>query len=396
LSLSRVLVAMAVVSSIVLLVHRYIWARLVRDPAWAAPWGRTLGIAIVVLAVLVPLGFIAMRALPRSIHAPLAWIVYGWMGLVLYLFLFAVLTDAGRGVAALASLLPEDPERRQVLARAIAGFIAGGASLVGLVGVVNVARGFEIKRVRVPIAKLPKSASGYRIVQLTDVHVGPTIGREFLESVVRASNALDPDMVVITGDLVDGSVEQLRHLVEPLRDLRSRDGVFFVTGNHEYYSGADAWIAHLETLGVRVLRNERVTIRDAFDLAGVDDHSARQLPGHGEDVAGAMRGRDASRAVVLLAHQPKAVREAQQHGVDLQISGHVHGGQLVPFNWLARLDQPFVHGLHRVGDTWIYVSQGTGYWGPPMRVGTHAEVTHIELLASDDAAQGSVESAREG
>jgi uncharacterized protein len=393
LSLTRILVAMAVLSTLVVLLHRYLWARLVRDPAWAAPWGRGLGIAIVVLALLVPVGFVAMRALPRAVHAPLAWVVYGWMGLLLYLFLLTVLGDAGRGVAALAGLLPKDPERRQVLARIMAGVVAGGAALLGVVGGVNVARGFHVKRVRVPMARLPRSASGYRIVQLTDVHIGPTIGRAFLESVVREANALDGDMVVITGDLVDGSVEQLRTLVEPLRDLRSRDGVFFVTGNHEYYSGADEWIAHLETLGVRVLRNERVTIRESFELAGVDDHSARgTLPGHGQDVAGALRGRDPSRAVVLLAHQPKAVTDAAQHGVDLQLSGHVHGGQLVPFNWLARLDQPFIRGLHRAGDTWIYVSEGTGYWGPPMRVGTTAEVTQIELVASDDAGLASVAS----
>jgi predicted MPP superfamily phosphohydrolase len=394
-SAGRIAVAIAVLSTLTWLSHRYVWARLVRDAGWPGGWGRGLTAVVIALAVLVPLTFIAAQTMPRAVSGPLGWVVYTWLGFALYLLLLAALSDAGRGIAALAGLLPQDPDRRQVLARGIAAAVAGTAAFVGIGGLAN-ASGFDIRRVRVSLARLPSSASGYSIVQLTDVHVGPTIGRDFIERIVAETNALAPDMVVITGDLVDGSVEQLRHLVEPLRDLRSRDGVFFVTGNHEYYSGADAWIAHLETLGVRVLRNERVTIRDAFDLAGVDDHSARQLPGHGEDVAGAMRGRDASRAVVLLAHQPKAVREAQQHGVDLQISGHVHGGQLVPFNWLARLDQPFVHGLHRVGDTWIYVSQGTGYWGPPMRVGTHAEVTHIELLASDDAAQGSVESAREG
>jgi predicted MPP superfamily phosphohydrolase len=385
-SLSRILVALAVVSAVVSLVHRYLWARLVRDPGWAAPWGRVLTVLIVVLALLIPAALLAMRSLPRSVHAPLAWVAFAWMGLMLYLFLLAVVGDAARGLAALSGHLAPEPERRRLLARALAMLITGGAALIGIAGGVNVARGFAIKRVRVPLARLPKGASGYRIVQLTDVHIGPTIGRTFLESVVREANALDPDMVVITGDLVDGSVEELADLVEPLRDLRSRDGVFFVTGNHEYYSGADAWIAHLRTMGVRVLRNERVAIRDVFDLAGVDDHSAaRMLPHHGQDVEGALRGRDASRPVVLLAHQPKAIADAQRLGVDLQISGHVHGGQLLPFNWLARLDQPFVHGLHRAKDTWIYVSEGTGYWGPPMRVGTRAEVTNIELVAVEDA-----------
>jgi predicted MPP superfamily phosphohydrolase len=392
LSLSRILFALGIASAITFGLHRYVWARLVRDPAWPAPWGRALGLAIMVLGVAVPLAFLAMRELPRSVHGPLAWVVYSWMGVVFYLFLFVVVTDAGRGVASLAGLLPSDPERRQVLARGIAGVVVGVAGALGIGGALNVARGFTLKRVRVPLAKLPASASGYRIVQMTDVHVGPTIGRDFLESVVREANAAAPDMVVITGDLVDGSVDELGHLVEPLRDLKARDGVFFVTGNHEYYSGADEWIAHLGTLGVRVLRNERVAVRDAFDLAGVDDHSAaRMLPHHGQDVAGALRDRDPSRAVVLLAHQPKAVTDARAAGVDLQISGHVHAGQLVPFNWLARLDQPFIHGLYRTGETWIYVSAGTGYWGPPMRVGSSAEITLFELLASDDLARASAD-----
>jgi predicted MPP superfamily phosphohydrolase len=365
------------------LLHRYLWARLVRDAAWPAPWGRALTLAIVALAALVPLAFVAMRWLPRAAHAPLAWVAYVWMGFALYLFLLAVLGDAVRGVAWLVRALPADPERRLFLARALAATVGGLAGAVGLGGVVNVVRGFDVRRVRVPLARLPPSASGYAIVQLTDMHVGPTIGRDFVEAVVREANALAPDMIVITGDLVDGSVEQLRELVEPLRELRAPDGVFFVTGNHEYYSGVEGWTAHLATLGVRVLRNERVTIRGAFDLAGVDDaRSLGMAPGHGPDMARALRDRDPSRAVVLLAHQPKAVKEAVAHDVDLQLSGHVHGGQMVPFNWLARLDQPLVAGLHLVEKTWVYVSTGTGYWGPPMRVGPGAELTRIELVSA--------------
>ncbi|HEX8792327.1 MAG TPA: metallophosphoesterase [Polyangiaceae bacterium] len=386
-SAGRMAVAAAILSAVTWLLHRYVWARLVRDPAWPDPWGRTLTVAFVVLAVSVPLALLAMRWLPRALNAPLAWVAYLWMGFALYLFLLTVAVDLGRGLAFVAGVLPKDPERRVALARVLAASVAGLATLVSIGGTINVARGFDVRRVRIPLARLPRSASGYRIVQLTDVHIGPTIGREFLERVVRAANALAPDMVVITGDLVDGTVEQLAALVEPLRDLRARDGVYFVTGNHEYYSGADAWIAHLGTLGVRVLRNERVTIRDgAFDLVGVDDASSgRMLPHHGQDVAGAVAGRDPGRAVVLLAHQPKALKHAVAADVDLQLSGHVHGGQMVPFNWLARLDQPFVQGLHRVERTWLYVSTGTGYWGPPMRVGPGAEVTHIELVADPEA-----------
>jgi uncharacterized protein len=377
-------VAAMVLSGLSWLVHRYIWARLVRHPAWPEPWGTALTVAVVVLAALIPIAVLAMRSVPRAVGGPVSWVVYSWMGLLLYLFLLTVASDAGRGVATLFGALPSDPARRLFLSRLIAAGVGGAAGLIGIGGAVNVARGFVVRRVRVPLAKLPKSASGYSIVQITDVHVGPTIGREFVQGVVRQTNALEPDMVVITGDLVDGSVEQLRELVEPLRDLRAKDGVFFVTGNHEYYSGADAWIAHITTLGIRVLRNERIDVRGLFDLAGVDDSSAaRMLAHHGQDVPKAMEGRDVSRAVVLLAHQPKAVRDARRAQVDLQLSGHVHGGQLVPFNWLARIDQPFIAGLYRVDQTWVYVSTGTGYWGPPMRVGPGAEITRIELVTAD-------------
>jgi predicted MPP superfamily phosphohydrolase len=379
----RMMFAVAVMAAVSWLMHRYVWARLVRDAAWPQPWGWVLTVVVFGLAALVPLAFIAMRWLPRAANAPLAWVVYTWLGFALYLFLLAALADAGRVAARIVGGLPQQPERRILLARAIAGAVGAASGLIGLGGVVNAARGFDVRRVTIPLARLPQAASGYSIVQLTDMHVGPTLGRHFVEHAVREANALAPDLIAITGDLVDGTVEQLRDLVEPLRELRARDGVFFVTGNHEYYSGADEWIAHLATLGIRVLRNERVPIRDAFDLAGVDDASAhRMLPRHGQDVARALAGRDPGRAVVLLAHQPKALKHALRADVDLQISGHVHGGQMVPFNWLVLLDQPFVAGLHRVERCWVYVSTGTGYWGPPMRVGPRAELTRIELVSA--------------
>ena len=238
-----------------------------------------------------------------------------------------------------------------------------------------------IQSVRVALSRLPKKLEGFVVAQITDVHVGPTIGRGFIEEIVRKTNELSPDVVVITGDLVDGSVAELREHVAPLAGLKAPHGVFFVTGNHEYYSGADAWIAHLGTLGVRVLRNEHVQIggADGFDLAGIDDASASGN-GHGPDLRKALVGRDESRACVLLAHQPKGIALADVLGVDLQLSGHTHGGQMIPWNFLVRLQQPFVAGLHKLARAQIYVSCGTGYWGPPMRVGAPAEITEIELV----------------
>jgi predicted MPP superfamily phosphohydrolase len=247
---------------------------------------------------------------------------------------------------------------------------------------------FYEKSVEVPLARLSTRFDGLKIVQLSDVHIGPTLGASFMRAVVEQTNALGPDIVAITGDLVDGSVENLGEAVSELRHLRATHGVYFVTGNHEYYSGADPWCRFLEGLGIVVLRNERVSIGEGdegFDLVGIDDFQAGRFEGHGPDLPRALAGRDASRELILLAHQPKAVHEAQEPGVGLQLSGHTHGGQIWPFNWLVKLAQPAVQGLSWFEKTALYVSSGTGYWGPPMRLGTKAEVTEIVLRSGGPA-----------
>jgi predicted MPP superfamily phosphohydrolase len=240
-----------------------------------------------------------------------------------------------------------------------------------------------VRRVEVKLRRLDPRQDGTTIVQITDLHVGPTIRRPAVADIVARSNALSPDIVAITGDLVDGTVAELREAVSSLAELRAKQGVFFVTGNHEYFSGVGPWMAELARLGIRVLRNERVSIERggaAFDLAGVDDRSAaRYGDGHGENLGAALAGRDRTRPVVLLAHQPRTVLDAAALDVDLQLSGHTHGGQIWPFGALVRLQQRFLAGLSRHGNTLIYVSCGTGYWGPPMRLGAPAEITQIVL-----------------
>jgi predicted MPP superfamily phosphohydrolase len=223
----------------------------------------------------------------------------------------------------------------------------------------------------VPIAKLP--VERYTIVHLTDVHVGTMIGRELVETMVRRTNAVEPDLVAITGDLVDGRLSDLAPEIEPLRELRARDGVFACTGNHEFYWNPEPWLEHLRTLGLRILRNERVRL-GSLELAGTDDMVGK------EDLPRALAGRDHRLPLVLLAHRPRTVLRAMQSGVDLQLSGHTHGGQLLPWGWLAKLWDPVVGGLKRFGSTWLYVSDGTGYWGPPLRVGTRCEIAAITLV----------------
>jgi predicted MPP superfamily phosphohydrolase len=243
-----------------------------------------------------------------------------------------------------------------------------------------------VRRVPVTLSGLDPALDGLRIVTFSDGHLSATYGGRRFERVVELVNEQRPDVVAIVGDLVDGDVPELREEVAPLADLVSAQGVFFVTGNHEYFVDTRAWLRHLPTLGVDVLRNERVPIRRgsaSFDLAGIDDRTAAWsgLPGHGADLDAALDGRDDATPVVLLAHQPYMVGQARAAGVGLQLSGHTHGGQLWPFDYAISLDQPAVEGLSRHGDTQLYVTAGAGYWGPPMRIGARPEVTVVELRA---------------
>lgn len=366
-------------------VHYYLWARLVRDPALPGGWYRAFSGLLIVLYLSLPAAMLLARSVPRVVARALAYPAYIWLGTMFLLFVAVLATDVARWLGFAYerwASAPVDAERRLTLNR-IFGFaaLAFGAGSSGLA--LFHGQRFFVKRVEVPLSRLPQALDGLTIVQLSDVHIGPSLGREFIQDVVRTVNGLSPDLVAITGDLVDGSVGQLGSIVRELGELRSVHGTFFVTGNHEYYSGAQEWCDALSGFGVRVLRNERVSIGNhehSFDLAGIDDAQADRFGnGHGADLPKALAGRDTSRELVLLAHQPKAVHDARQHGVGLQLSGHTHGGQVWPFSWLVKLQQPVVSGLELIEQTWVYVSNGTGYWGPPMRLGAPAEVTQIVL-----------------
>ncbi|MFJ8009652.1 metallophosphoesterase [Streptomyces fagopyri] len=282
--------------------------------------------------------------------------------------------DAGR-----AGGLAAEPSRRLFVARAVGG--AAAAVAVGTVGygTYGVLRGPRVKRVTVPLARLPRSAHGFRIAVVSDIHLGPVLGRDFCRRVVDTINSTQPDLIAVVGDLVDGSVKNLGPAAAPLAGLRARHGSYFVTGNHEYYSGAAQWVAEVRELGLRPLENARTELA-GFDLAGVND-IAGESEGQGPDFGRALGGRDTARAVVLLAHQPVQIHDAVRHGVDLQLSGHTHGGQLWPGNHVAELANPTVAGLERYGDTQLYVSRGAGAWGPPTRVGAPSDITVVELAS---------------
>jgi uncharacterized protein len=377
--------------------HAYLWVRLVRDPGLPEPWRRLATVLLALLALAVPAGMFAVRLGSGWVARLLPLAAFTWLGIAFLLFCAVAALDLARLAAQGVSLVAEwmrptpdaapDPGRRAFIARAVAGgavLAAGGATALSLRSATGPA---QITEVPVRLARLPPALSGLTIAQITDLHVGPTIRAREVRRVVEQTNALRPDVIAITGDLVDGSVRELGEAVSHLRDLRARHGVYFVTGNHEYYSGVREWIAYLDRLGIRVLRNERVVIGDAgasFDLAGVDDFSAaRAGGGHGADLTRALAGRDPERSLVLLAHQPRGVPEAVAAGVELQISGHTHGGQLFPFNLLVSAAYPYVRGLylHQEGERrgHVYVSRGTGYWGPPMRLGSPPEIAKLVL-----------------
>jgi predicted MPP superfamily phosphohydrolase len=340
-----------------------------------------LGAFALFTVIVVPLS----RLLPPSATTMLAWAIYPWMGFALLMFVTLLVTDT---VWLLLKLVPwrQTPDHRLLLQYCFGAIALSAAIMLGSFSLWNGLRPVTIKPLNIVLQRLPKSLDGLRIVQITDLHIGPLIKGEWLRQVVNKVNALKPDLIVITGDLVDGSVEDLGHHVASIADLQAPQGIYFVTGNHEYYSGVEQWCGYISKLGIRVLRNERVSISvdsndNSFDLAGVDDWSSRHSPETGANLQKVLRGRNPNKTLILLAHQPAAVHEAAAQGVDLQLSGHTHGGQIWPFTYLVYLQQPYTQGLYRHGDTdtQIYISPGTGFWGPPMRLGTSAEITLITL-----------------
>ena len=309
----------------------------------------------------------------------LPWLAAGFFSWLL------VLTVA-RDVSLLASALALSPQLDESWVRISAIGVMALTPAITLVGFFMARRVAPVVDVEVPLAGLPKALEGFTIAQISDIHVGATIKRNFVEAIVDRVNGLRADMVAITGDVVDGSVPDLAQHTEPLARLVSRHGTFFVTGNHEYYSGAHDWIHEFRRLGARVLINEHVVLDHdgaALTVAGVTDWSAHHFdPSHRSDPRVAARGAPEHAPKVLLAHQPRSATLAEAAGFQLQLSGHTHGGQFWPWNFLVRLQQPFTAGLNRLGRLWVYTSRGTGYWGPPMRFGVPSEITLIRLVGA--------------
>lgn len=358
------------------LIHFYVWWRLVHQAQLPRRAYRILTLAVIAMWLSIPITTSARLWAP-AFASTFAWIPMPWMA-------FAGLT----AVALLALELPRRvlgtaPSRRAFLARVTGGTAAvvAGASVVR--GVASARGEHEVVDVEVKLPKLPAHLDGFTIVQLSDLHTGLTIDRDFVQRVVDRTNALSPDLIALTGDLVDGPVDDLRDDIAPLAQLRAKHGVFAITGNHEYYAGVEPWVAEITRLGARYLRFDMVTIAGGFDLAGVDDHNAPVDRATVQAFDARMAARDRSRPLVMLAHQPRQVRRTAEWGADLQLSGHTHGGQIWPWHYIVRLQQGgMLAGRYEHAGTQLYVTRGCGYWGPPVRLLAPLEITRVILRAA--------------
>lgn len=377
----------AVAMSIIVGVHLFVGWRLfgtlgLETPSGALAWG-----VLALSAALIPSGLLGRFFLRPALADGLAWLGLTMMGFMSFLLVGTFLRDIALLVL---KFLPD--EGGVTRADLVSG---GGLALLPISAVFSAVGYFYARRlppiVRVPVvvAGLDPRLEGLRIVQLSDVHIGPTIKRSHIERLVALVNGLDADIVAITGDLVDGSVAALRDDAAPVENLRSHHGTFFVTGNHEYYAGVEAWVAELRRLGLTVLRNEHRVLTHAgahLVVAGVDDYNAPRMGAtNRSDPAAAVAGAPVGLFRLLLAHQPRSAFAAAEAGVDLQLSGHTHGGQFVPWNLFVPLQQPFTHSLRRLGKLQIYTSRGTGYWGPPVRLGAPSEITLLTLTSGHAA-----------
>lgn len=379
-----------ILGSILGLMHVYVWKRIVKDTTAPGRIRVYCSLLLVGLLVLLFAALIVPRAVDVTASRWLAWPGYLWFGVVAYLFLTLLALEPLRLVRWVwrkrrPAEEPESPDRRVFLSRVAA--VAAGTATAGLVGtgLVNALGPPQTLRVPVRLPRLNPAFDGFRIAVVSDIHLGPLLGRAHTERLVRMINETEPDLVAVVGDLVDGTVAELGSAAAPLRDLVSREGTFFVTGNHEYFVEDTAeWLRELERLGMQLLRNEHTRISrgaGSFDLAGINDLAGRS---HSDppDLDRALRGVRADSPTVLLAHQPVQVGEAADHGVDLQISGHTHGGQMWPFHYAVDLAQPALAGLSTVRDTQLYVTRGAGFWGPPLRVGAPADISVLTLQSS--------------
>ncbi len=368
----------------------YMGWRLINPFQLQSPY-KQIAWTVLTLMYILPLSSFFLLRFAEKWSDAFAWIAYTCLGLLSFLFIVLLTRDVllllGINIQKLISFFSSsqniDTTKREFLLQMTnIGVIVTAGMLTGY-GVYQARKKPGIVNVEVPIKKLPQEFDGFTIVQISDVHAGLTIKRDWIETIVTEIKNLSPDLLAFTGDLADGSVLHLQNDVAPLADISAPYGKFFVTGNHEYYSGAEAWVKHAQNLGYDVLINEHRRIEKNgthIILAGVTDYTGGQFfPHHKSNPKKALEGATVDTAKILLAHQPRSLYQTNDLDIDLVLMGHTHGGQFFPWNFAATIGQPFIKGLNKYNDTWAYVSKGTGYWGPPVRLGARSEITVIKL-----------------
>jgi len=367
-----------VVSAILIGGYAYIALRLTSTAlariALAVPF-----VAVWMLPVVYWFGNRDREGMRHELMQALSFLCMGWLS-----FLF-VLT-LGRDLLLVVTLLPLLAAVHAFLDAASPAWVPVGALVAVSMGVLITALGPHVRHVDIPVAGLAPELDGLRIVQISDLHVGPTMRRAYVQRVVNMTRRLAPDLIALTGDIVDGSVPRRAQQVAPLEALASDRRAFFVLGNHDYYSGAAPWTAHFEAMGFRVLRNSHVTVERGgarLVIGGVIDFAARMSDPDARPRPELATDGDARPAFrLLLAHNPKIAPVAEQAGFDLQLSGHTHAGQFFPWTFVIHLVHgPHAAGLSRRGRLWVYTSAGTGTWGPPVRLGTRPEITLLRIVA---------------
>ena len=370
------------------MMHLYVGLRLLPDLAVPNSIAGLLSLLLIASTLLIPAAMIQSRRQHNLINTLIIWCGLVFMGLLSSLFVFTLVRDVLVLTLHLANTILDVNLLSPAWLRVSAAIVVIASLATSIVGFFSIIFGPAVIKVDIPIQDLPAGLEGFSVAQLSDVHIGPTIKKRFLNKVVQRVNELTVDSVVITGDLVDGRVQHLGREVGPLAQLQSTYGTFFVTGNHEYYSHAEEWLALLKTLQVRTLMNEHEVIHhqgQTVVMAGVSDYSAHHfIESQRSDPTRAFANSPTDAGLkILLAHQPRSIFQARECGAHVQLSGHTHGGQFWPWNHFVPLQQPFTSGLHWFETMWIYVSRGTGYWGPPKRFGAPAEITLLRFVQAD-------------
>ena len=375
------------------LMHGYVGWRIFKDLDINANY-KILAIALVVIFTLLPVLPIAFRYIgyESNLLDVLSLIGYTGLGFFFLTFLLFITKDiATKSWSVISSFFPSDIqqqltidlEKRQFLQKSLS---IGILTLVGpttAYGYYSARKGPSVINQTIFLNDLPDEFENFTIAQISDLHVGPTIKKPYVEKVLNQISIINPDLIAITGDLIDGSIDYLKKDLEPLSEMIANYGTYFVTGNHEYYSGAEKWLDETDRMGFRNLVNEHDLIsisNETIALAGVTDFRAHQIiPSHKSNPKNALRGSTDQKVKILLAHQPSSIFKANEAGYDFQISGHTHGGQFWPFTYPTKKANPYLSGLHNHNGTQIYVNSGTGYWGPPLRLGVPSEITLFKL-----------------